>query len=88
MNRPIRLVTAALTVSAALLLAACGSGGGDASDKIEGADSNGGGKASASASAKPKGVEARDQAALAVHGDLRELDEQRPEAPADPRRRA
>ncbi|WPO71888.1 hypothetical protein [Streptomyces sp. KN37] len=57
MNRPIRLVTAALTVSAALLLAACGSGGGDASDKIEGADSNGGGKASASASAKPKGVE-------------------------------
>ncbi|WP_223776331.1 hypothetical protein [Streptomyces sp. 135] len=58
MNRPIRLVTAALTVSAALLLAACGSGGGEASDKIEGADSNGGGKASASAptSTKPSGA--------------------------------
>jgi hypothetical protein len=39
-NRPARLVTAALTVSAALLLTACGSGGGDdsSSDKIKGAD--------------------------------------------------
>ncbi|WP_369261680.1 hypothetical protein [Streptomyces sp. R35] len=52
MNRPARLVTAALTASAALLLTACGSGGGDdsSSDKIKGAD-QGGGKASASASA-------------------------------------
>ncbi|MFD4528091.1 hypothetical protein ACFWP7_30005 [Streptomyces sp. NPDC058470] len=39
MNRPTRLVTAALTASAALLLTACGSGGGEGnSDKIEGAD--------------------------------------------------
>jgi hypothetical protein len=39
-NRPARLVTAALTATAALLLTACGSGGGDdsASDKIKGAD--------------------------------------------------
>lgn len=50
MNRPARLVTAALTASAALLLTACGSGGDDsASDKIKGAD-QGGEKASASAS--------------------------------------
>ncbi|TGB09465.1 hypothetical protein [Streptomyces sp. MZ04] len=49
MNRPIRLVTAALTASAALLLTACGSEGDDkSSDKIEGAG-EGGGKASASA---------------------------------------
>ncbi|MFE6521520.1 hypothetical protein [Streptomyces sp. NPDC057794] len=41
MNRPARLVTAALTASAALLLTACGSGGGDgsSSDAIAGADS-------------------------------------------------
>ncbi|MGW5130262.1 hypothetical protein [Streptomyces sp. NPDC004135] len=40
MNRPARLVTAVLTASAALLLTACGSGGGDesSSDKIAGAD--------------------------------------------------
>ena len=51
MNRPARLVTAALTASATLLLTACGSGGDDsASDKIKGAD-QGGEKASASASA-------------------------------------
>ncbi|MCF3129487.1 hypothetical protein [Streptomyces olivochromogenes] len=52
MNRPARLVTAALTATAALLLTACGSGGGDdsSSDKIKGAD-GGGGKASASPSA-------------------------------------
>ncbi|WP_309032137.1 hypothetical protein [Streptomyces alfalfae] len=58
MTRSLRLVTAALTASAALLLTACGSGGGDsdASDKIEGAD-GGGAKASASASpgSKPDG---------------------------------
>ncbi|MBM7172928.1 hypothetical protein JQK87_31970 [Streptomyces sp. G44] len=58
MNRPIRLMTAALTVSASLFLAACGSGDGDdASDGIKGADTDGGGKASASASARPKGAE-------------------------------
>ncbi|MEV5978158.1 hypothetical protein [Streptomyces sp. NPDC052114] len=53
MNRPLRLMTAALTASAALLLTACGSGGGDggSSDKIEGADDGGKPKASASASA-------------------------------------
>ncbi|MEH0416876.1 hypothetical protein [Streptomyces sp. B21-083] len=36
MNRPARLVTAVLTASAALLLTACGSGGGDdaSSDNI------------------------------------------------------
>ncbi|OUC98588.1 hypothetical protein [Streptomyces swartbergensis] len=51
MNRPARLVTAALTVSTALLLTACGSGGDDsASDKIEGAAA-GDGKTSASPSA-------------------------------------
>ncbi|MEW1924684.1 hypothetical protein [Streptomyces sp. NPDC088360] len=57
MNRSIRLMTAALTASAALLLTACGSGGGDkdSSDKIEGAG-DGGSKASASASAKPGGA--------------------------------
>ncbi|QQC90996.1 hypothetical protein [Streptomyces alfalfae] len=56
MTRSLRLVTAALTASAALLLTACGSGGGDsdASDKIEGAD--GGGATSASpAPSKPSG---------------------------------
>ncbi|MGW3913434.1 hypothetical protein ACWEBX_18245 [Streptomyces sp. NPDC005070] len=52
MNRPARLAVAVLTVSAALLLTACGSGGddGSSSDKIKGADA-GGGKASAGASA-------------------------------------
>ncbi|MEU5956974.1 hypothetical protein [Streptomyces sp. NPDC047525] len=57
MNRPIRLMTATLTASAALLLTACGSEGGDdgASDKIEGAG-GGGTKASASPSAKPGGA--------------------------------
>ncbi|WP_306337852.1 hypothetical protein [Streptomyces sp. KL118A] len=56
MKRPIRLMAAALTASAALLLTACGSGGGDgdSSDKIEGADD--GGKPKASASAEPGGA--------------------------------
>ncbi|WP_447037852.1 hypothetical protein [Streptomyces sp. DSM 118878] len=51
MKHPLRLMTAALTVSAALLLTSCGSGGGDddASDGIKGAD-EGGAKASASPS--------------------------------------
>lgn len=54
MNRPARLVTAALTASAALLLTACGSGGGDdsSSDKIKGAD-NGNSTASATPSVSP-----------------------------------
>lgn len=60
MNRPARLVTAALTASAALLLTACGSGDDDAStDKIKGADTGAGASASASptASAAPAGVD-------------------------------
>ncbi|MEV0118142.1 hypothetical protein AB0H77_33695 [Streptomyces sp. NPDC050844] len=50
-------MTATLTASAALLLTACGSGGGDdgPSDKIEGAG-GGGSKASESPSAKPDGA--------------------------------
>ncbi|WP_330307011.1 MULTISPECIES: hypothetical protein [unclassified Streptomyces] len=59
MNRPARLVTAALTTSAALLLTACGSGGGDdsTSDKIKGADAdNSTASASPSASAVADGV--------------------------------
>lgn len=50
MNRPARLTIAALTASTALLLTACGSGGGDdsSSDKIRGADT--GAKSSPSAS--------------------------------------
>lgn len=59
MNRPARLVTAVLTASAALLLTACGSGGGDdaSSDKIKGADVGGGNaSASPSASASQDGV--------------------------------
>ncbi|MFI1311549.1 hypothetical protein ACH4TS_15475 [Streptomyces albidoflavus] len=54
MNRPARLVTAALTVSAALLLTACGSGGSEdgAADRIKGADRENG-EASPSASAPP-----------------------------------
>ncbi|MEU6761422.1 hypothetical protein ABZ916_02750 [Streptomyces sp. NPDC046853] len=56
-RRPIRLLTAAITASAALLLTACGSGGDDkdSSDKIEGAG-DGGSRASASPSAKPGGA--------------------------------
>ncbi|POX56413.1 hypothetical protein C3489_05005 [Streptomyces sp. Ru71] len=57
MNRPARLLTAALTVSAALLLTACGSGGGDSSssDKIKGADT-GGASSSPSPTAQQGGV--------------------------------
>ncbi|MGW5615005.1 hypothetical protein [Streptomyces sp. NPDC003877] len=59
MNRPARLVTAALTVSAALLLTACGSGGGDgsSSDEIAGADTAGTPSASPSVSASADGIE-------------------------------
>lgn len=53
MNRPARLVTAALTASAALLLTACGSGGGadSSTDKIKGVDQVASSTPSASASA-------------------------------------
>ncbi|MFI6855859.1 hypothetical protein [Streptomyces sp. NPDC050416] len=59
MNRPARLVTAALTASAALLLTACGSGGGDeaSSDKIAGADSADSPSASPSVSATTDGID-------------------------------
>ncbi|MER7406580.1 hypothetical protein ABT373_29925 [Streptomyces sp. NPDC000070] len=59
MNRPARLVTAALTASAALLLTACGSGGGDgaSSDKIAGADSADTPSASPSVSAPADGID-------------------------------
>ncbi|MFE6197966.1 hypothetical protein [Streptomyces sp. NPDC057838] len=59
MNRPARLVTAALTASAALLLTACGSGGGDgsSSDAIAGADSGRKPSAPPSASAGADGAE-------------------------------
>ncbi|GAP46729.1 hypothetical protein [Streptomyces azureus] len=59
MNRPARLVTAALTASAALLLTACGSGGGDgaSSDKIAGADSADTPSASPSVSATADGID-------------------------------
>ncbi|MFH8660789.1 hypothetical protein [Streptomyces afghaniensis] len=59
MNRPARLVTAALTASAALLLTACGSGGGDgaSSDKIAGADSADSPSASPSVSATADGID-------------------------------
>jgi len=52
-NRPARLVTAALTASAALLLTACGSGGGadSSTDKIKGVDQVASSTPSASASA-------------------------------------
>jgi hypothetical protein len=58
-NRPARLVTAALTASAALLLTACGSGGGDesSSDKIAGADSAETPSASPSGSASADGID-------------------------------
>jgi hypothetical protein len=57
-NRPARLVMAALTASAALLLTACSSGGGTgaSSDKIKGADAGGTASASPSTSASQSGV--------------------------------
>ncbi|GAA2541592.1 lipoprotein [Streptomyces levis] len=59
MNRPARLVTAVLTASAALLLTACGSGGGDgsSSDKIAGADAAETPSASPSGSAPADGID-------------------------------
>lgn len=58
MNRHARLVTAALTASAALLLTACGSGGDDSSsDKIAGAGTRGTGSPSPSVSASPDGID-------------------------------
>ncbi|GHA38972.1 lipoprotein [Streptomyces purpurascens] len=69
MNRPARLVTAALTASAALLLTACGSGGGDesSSDKIAGADSAEKSSASPSVSASADGI---DRPAIKLPSDM------------------
>ncbi|MGI5426369.1 hypothetical protein [Streptomyces sp. CA-179760] len=70
MNRPARLVTAALTASAALLLTACGSGGGDesSSDKIAGADSAEKPSASPSGSASADGI---DRPAIKLPSDMK-----------------
>ena len=71
MNRPARLVTAALTASAALLLTACGSGGGDgssSSDKIAGADSGDKASASPSVSASADGI---DRPEIKLPGDMK-----------------
>lgn len=58
MNRHAQLVTAALTVSAALLLTACGSEGDDSSsDKIAGADTGATNSASPSVSASADGID-------------------------------
>lgn len=58
MKRPIRLMAAALTASAALLLTACGSGGGDgdSQDKIAGADNGSEASASKDPAKKPDGI--------------------------------
>ncbi len=58
-NRPARLLTAALTTSAALLLTACGSGGGDgsSSDKIAGAGTGESASASPSPSTSADGID-------------------------------
>ncbi|MBY8344808.1 hypothetical protein JYK17_32970 [Streptomyces sp. KC 17012] len=58
MNRHARLVTTVLTVSVALLLTACGSGGDDSSsDKIAGADTGATHSVSPSASASADGID-------------------------------
>lgn len=59
MNRPARLVTAALTGFAALLLTSCGSGGGDdsSSDRSAGADTREIKSASLSAPASADGID-------------------------------
>ncbi|MDN0200843.1 hypothetical protein [Streptomyces sp. S.PNR 29] len=74
MNRPARLVTAALTASAALLLTACGSGGGDDSrpDKIAGADT--GKSASPSPSTSGDGI---DRPEIKLPGDMKNVFEDR-----------
>ncbi|EFL32703.1 lipoprotein [Streptomyces viridochromogenes DSM 40736] len=76
MHRPARLLTAALTASAALLLTACGSGGGDesSSDKIAGADSAETPSASASASASADGI---DRPEIKLPSDMKNVFEDR-----------
>jgi hypothetical protein len=69
-------VTAALTASAALLLTACGSGGGDesSSDKIAGADSAETPSASPSVSASADGI---DRPEIKLPGDMKNVFEDR-----------
>ncbi|WP_369214966.1 hypothetical protein [Streptomyces flavofungini] len=69
MTRPLRLVTAALTVSAALLLSACGSGGDDGSSPgIAGADTGGD---TSSAPATPTGPGGADRPEVKLPGTFR-----------------
>ncbi|WP_162931100.1 hypothetical protein [Streptomyces sporangiiformans] len=76
MNRPARLVTATLATSAALLLTACGSGGGDdsTSDKIDGADTGKSKSASPSPSASADGI---DRPKIKLPGDMKNVFEDR-----------
>ncbi|MFD3313096.1 hypothetical protein [Streptomyces sp. NPDC058694] len=76
MNRPARLVMAALTASSALLLTACGSGGGDdsTSDKIAGADTGGAKSASPSPSVSSDGI---DRPEIKLPSDMKMVFENR-----------
>ncbi|MFJ9708177.1 hypothetical protein [Streptomyces sp. NPDC101234] len=66
MNRPARLTAAALTLSAALLLSACGGGGDGSTDnaKIKGADAGKGSTASPSTSSSAPGSAGRPKITL------------------------
>ncbi|MEV7390968.1 MULTISPECIES: hypothetical protein [unclassified Streptomyces] len=66
MNRPARLTAAALTLSAALLLSACGGGGDGSTDngRIKGADAGKGSTASPSASSSAPGSAERPKITL------------------------
>lgn len=70
MNRPTRLVMSALTASAALLLTACGSGGGDdsTSDKITGVDTGGARPASP---LPPEAADGIDRPEVRLPSDIR-----------------